>query len=226
MAIPDTTNLISWWELTDLTDSHGSNDLTNNNAVTFVSDYANFVAASSQSLSHVDNADLSTGDIDYHKVVWFYLTTNGIFSLSAKGVGATGEYLVLYNSGLLDVTLTVYGAAGSSIGAATTTSNLSTGTWYMLDLYHSAADNEVGIAINGGTHITAATTGVPQDSTGSFNLGSRTGGSPFYFNGRMKKESFWKEKLSDDDRAWLYNAGAGRSYSELAPASSGMFMVF
>ena len=53
MALVD--GLISYWDLDDLTDKHGSNDLTNNGGVTFVTDgsdtVADFESASEQSLS-------------------------------------------------------------------------------------------------------------------------------------------------------------------------------
>jgi len=57
-----TDGLISYWDLDDLTDKHGSNDMTNNNGVTFVSDggitVADFESLSFQSLSRAD-ADVS-----------------------------------------------------------------------------------------------------------------------------------------------------------------------
>lgn len=58
MALAD--NLVSYWQMGSANDSHGTNHLTNNNSVSFttgkVGNAASFAAASSQYLSHADDA--------------------------------------------------------------------------------------------------------------------------------------------------------------------------
>jgi len=67
------TNLISYWSLDDANDAHGSNDLTNNNTVTFiggkVGNAGEFETSSEMSLSIADGSQTGldfTGDFTFN----------------------------------------------------------------------------------------------------------------------------------------------------------------
>src|SRR3990170_7582249 len=76
-----TTSLISYWKLEEVSgtrvDTFGANDLDDINtveqAVGIKGDAAQFVRANSEALRHIDNADLSVGDIDFSIAFWVYL---------------------------------------------------------------------------------------------------------------------------------------------------------
>lgn len=218
----DTSNFQAWWDLDDVTDAHGANDLTNNNVVTFVpglvGNAANFVGASSQYLSIADNAALSWGDID----ATLGLFVNGVWSATTSIAGKWGdsgvEYLLFY-----DVSADRFRFAVSPDGSATTIVSADTlgapadATWYFILCQHDSVNNLIGISVNNGTLDTAAhTTGVFNGAR-PFELGRNNGGGGSqYLTGLIDSAFVTKEILSADNKTFIYNAGAARAYSELA----------
>lgn len=119
----DKTSLITYWNLHEGSgtryDSHGSNDLTDNNTVTQASgvdggnsvgdnntvtqaasgasiitkDAAQFTRTNSEFLSHPDNTDLSLGsDTAFTVACWVYLDSKpGFMGLVQKGGGVTND---------------------------------------------------------------------------------------------------------------------------------------
>ena len=83
-----TDGLVSCWDLDEASgtryDAYGTNDLTDYNTVgqaAGVNGYAgSFISANSEYLAHSDNADLSTGNIDFTVMAWVYPT-----NISASG---------------------------------------------------------------------------------------------------------------------------------------------
>ncbi|MDA2917638.1 hypothetical protein MYX64_12505, partial [Nitrospinae bacterium AH_259_B05_G02_I21] len=78
------TDLKAHWKLNEASgtrsDSHGSNDLTDNNTVGQaagkIGNAADFIRVNSEYLSIADNADVSAGDVDITWALWVWLDDN------------------------------------------------------------------------------------------------------------------------------------------------------
>jgi hypothetical protein len=221
---PLNSSVVAFWKLEEASGTRADatgrgNNLTDNNTVTQaagkIGNAASFASASSEYLSCADNADLSTGDVDFTIAGWFYLTTKtAAMDLLAKwGASGNFEYILFYDLGTDRFVFTVSnnGTAAATVSASTFGSP-AVGTWYFVVVYHDATGNLLGISVNNGAFNTLAhTTGV-FNSTAGFRLGARDSGSAAYFNGRADAVGFWKRLLSSAEITELYNAGAGREY--------------
>jgi hypothetical protein len=83
--------------------------------------------------------------------------------------------------------------------------------------WHNPTTDELVIQINDGTPATAAWSSGTLANVGTLFLGEATDNpSPTNpFSGLIDEVGFWKRVLTDAERTWLYNAGAGRSYADI-----------
>ncbi|NOT05220.1 MAG: DUF11 domain-containing protein [Anaerolineales bacterium] len=231
---PGTTGLVAWWSLNETSgtrnDSFGSNTLTDNNTVTSTTgkkgNAAQFTWTNSEWLSKADNADLSTGDIDFTVCGWMNINTKTTYrGLLSKWEHSTNnkEYYIGYASDLGRFTFVVSnngtatgGIAANSFGAPTT------GTWNYVCAWHDATANTLNIQVNNGTVDSAAWSAGVYNGTAPFNIGRIGGGTTSYHDGLSDEIVFYKRILTAGERSWLYNAGNGRTYSDLSlpPPSS------
>jgi len=215
------TSLVAWWTLNETSgtreDSVGNNDLTDNNTVLYGAgkkgNAADFELATSEYLSIADNADLSTGDIDYSMCCWFKPESVGISQfLMSKWVGAynTLEY-VLYVNTSNQAAFSITDGVDTAATATETTNTLSAGTWYLLVGWHDATANTVNIQVNNNTPVSAADV-AGFNSGSAFCLGAQSDGLASYADGLMDEAGFWKKVLSAAERTRLYNGGEGLTY--------------
>jgi hypothetical protein len=220
---PGKTNLISWWSLNETSgtryDSHSSNNLSDINTVGYAtgkkSNAASMNIAIPEYLSKSDNAELSTGDIDFSLCFW--LKTSGtpasyasIVQKRATTPSNNREWHSWLNSGR-QVVFAIYNSAGSSVGQVNS-GVLSLNTWYLVYLEHNKTTNQIKIRINATTDYTAGTSGVVSDSTAAFRIGGDNTQSLVL---TVDELSFMKKLLSNDEISWMYNSGNGRAYAEL-----------
>jgi hypothetical protein len=219
-------NLISYWKLDeasgDAVDAHGSNDLTDNatvgaDASGVINGARDFEAGNSEYFSRADNADLSTGDVDFSFAAWVKFESLGGFPVIASkyGSGADREWFCFLNStgGGGDGTLlfrVTDSVGGSTTVSASTFGALSTGTWYHVVVWHDATANQIGISVNDTANTAAHSTGL-NNGAAVFALGLTAGGGG-HFDGLMDEAGFWKRVLTSGDRTALYGAGSGIAY--------------
>jgi hypothetical protein len=212
-------NLVSYWKLDeasgDALDAHGANDLTDNNTVGSATGKINngrdFEKDSAEYFSIADNADLSTGDIDFTGCLWvkFESTPTANQYLMIKG----NEYNLLYENSGSQNRLSLY-VANFALRIGTFAPTLD--TWHFIVFWHDAAGNTLNIQVDNGTPESSATGGTaPSDDTGVFQLGAVSGGTET-FDGVMDEVGFWKRVLTADERTELYNSGNGLSYDDFA----------
>ena len=222
------TDLISYWKLDEASgtrvDSHGSNDLTDNNTVGSaagkIGNAADFEADNSEYLSHVDNDDLSTGDIDFTFSIWFFAEGYNNFPMLIRKADSAGrEYALFYNTGgVFGLTFGVFSAGGTQTDV--NAGNLSTGQWYHIVCGHDSVNNELFLYIDNGTPFTAShSAGVRSTGTGDFQIGASTDQS-LYWDGLIDEVGFWKRRLTTDEIAQLYNSGNGLSYDDFDPPAA------
>jgi len=204
------------YKLADTSADINANTLTNNNSVTFVAgkvgNAADFERDSSQSLSAVDSPSLSTGDIDYYLACWIKAESlpGAYMAVVAKNDTGQKEFL-LWVTGANRLKMAVNGASDVQMGTvqADLFGDLSTATWYFVEMWHDAAGNLVGIAVNA-TENTAATSGAPQDGTGTFYIGRDAGGG--YFDGIIDILPYYKRIPSAAERTDLKNGTDGKEW--------------
>lgn len=226
------TGLEAWWGLNEeageRVDSHGVNNLTDNNTVLFGAgkkgNAADLEETNSEYLNIVDNASLSTGNIDFTFAALIKmeaLTTRNM--IAAKGDGtAFGDYewyLEYHNAvdalrvSVQDGTDDVITVEDSNIG-----NDVAAGVWYCVFCWHDSVANEVGIQVNNGVADTAAYAHGSFDSNNGFQLGRL---ATIYCDSLIDEAAFWKRILTADEKTWLYNGGAYRAYSELDAVEGG-----
>jgi hypothetical protein len=194
-------------------DAVASNHLTDNNTVTAaagkISDCAQFVSANAEYLNIADNASLRVGASDTHWCAWIYpdaLTTT--HKISGKRIGADEWVLNLFATGALQFNSWHGGVLKT---AQTAVGVITTATWYFLDWYVDAANSLIGISVNNGAPVTAATGGSAQDG-GSTVFGIGSDGASGSFDGRIDGFGWWNRLLTADERTALYNGGNGLAY--------------
>jgi len=217
-------NLVSHWSLDEASgtrsDSHSSNNLTDNNTVGnntgIISNAADFVAANSEYLDVTSNSELETGDIDFTVSFWFRAdsVTGNQFLVSKENNSANRVWRVDLNG----TTLRGFIFTSTNTVAANVNSSItvSTATWYHVLMWHDSSGNTLYIRVDDTTEDSAATSGTITAKSGSpFMIGAEyNSGSPNnIYDGRIDEVSFWKRLLSTGEKTDLYNSGSGRAYS-------------
>lgn len=212
------TNLVSYWELDETSgtrsDSHASNDLTDNNTVTSTTGKlgtaALFTSSNSEYLSITDAAQTGLDPTTTMSIsVWVKLNSIGAAQYIAT---KSNKYeLIILSTGAVRFDIRDDLNARSR---AQSTATLSTGTWYHIVATYSNSSQEAFIYINGSAitdadHETDAT--AIGSNTTAFYMGANSGPSG-YFDGAMDEFGFWNRELSSSDASALYNAGSGIPY--------------
>jgi hypothetical protein len=151
---------------------------------------------------------LQTGDIDVTIAGWVYADTFGDFRVN---FGKGGEFYVNAGSGAGNNNLRF---VINNFRVATSATELSTGTWYFVVGWRDSANLEIRISINDGAYDSGVDDPITTDGN-PFVIGAYHDGT-VPFNGRMAYVGYWKRVLTADERTWLYNAGAGRTYAAVA----------
>ncbi len=224
MALTD--SLISYWMMDEASgtriDSHGSNDLTDNNTVGSatgkINSAADFEASSSEKLTLADNADVSFGDEDFTLAFWINRESELNVPIIGKwdwGVDTQNDYMVWMNSG--EFQWIVRNTLGGTVAVNSTIGGIPTATWFFVVVWHDSANNQIGISVNAGTPQTAANSDGVTDGTHDFEIG---GSNSTYYDGLIDEVGLWGRLLTSDERTELYNSGNGLAYSAFSPSTA------
>ncbi len=220
-AEPDSsllTDLVSYWALDEASgvraDTVGSNDLTDNNTVGSTSKgvgapanlpntVASFVAANSEYLSGTTPTSFSSGTARTVSFWWYGGDTGSNRSLFHVGTtGGTGR-LLLYNSGTEpNGVANVYAGGGGTASAGF----YSSGTWIHY-IYTFDGVNSHKLYANNVERVSR--TVADSGDTTSLLWGVSAAG---YWQGYISSGAIWSRVLTADERACLYNSGAGTVY--------------
>lgn len=230
MALID--NLASYWKLDETSgsrvDSHGSNNLTDNNTVTYdtgkIGNAAQFTSANVETLKITDgasNPDLSIGTGDFSVAGWIYFdAVTNYRSMVTKYDNSNGNreyWLFMHNDGstvdmkwrVLDATVNNNEVKSTNIG------DLVVDTWYFVYAYVDQTANEIGISVNDGTVSTETLTITTHNGTGVFGMGGQNLASDTpaqLLDGRIDEVYIANKVLSAQEVTDLYNSGAGFAY--------------
>lgn len=197
-------DMVAWYPLTDLLDSYGLHDLTNNNATPFtgtgITGKANTCASlngASQFLSSTD-PHFDPGDTDFFAGGWFTPTSwnsgtqVALFSQWNSSGTNTRSFLVSLLSGVLTVTVSL---DGGDVNVFTATRNVAqlSGAHHVAIRY-TASSNTIELLLDGSpVASTAGASGCWAASGGSggpkFNIGAANSGG-MYFPGLVDEFFF------------------------------------
>lgn len=220
------TGLISSWELDEASgnaiDAHAAYDLTETGGTIDSSGgWRDFEATDTEYFTIADNPDLSTGNIDWTISAEVNLESTGAMDVASKWIttGDQREFRLGHGISTANRFQGFVSSAGTSGTVATVTaSNFgapSTGTPYLLILWHDSVNDLLGIQVNNTTPNTIAHSAGVFDSTSVFQLGWIGVGTTTYFDGLMRRVRFWKRVLTPSERLQLYNGGNGLAYADL-----------
>lgn len=221
---PLSDSLAAYWNMDEVSgsrfDSLGENHLTDHNTVGQATgkivQAALFASSSSEYLSLADNASLSTGDIDFTLSAWVYLNSKSanMFIVSKGPDATTGrEYTLFYNQSIDRLRFIVVNGSNSAAVDANVFGSPSASTWYHILAWHDSVANTINISANGGSANSASYAFGAADTAGAFRIGGNSAVTPAAFwNGRIDEVGFWKRILTTEERAQVYNKGAGCSY--------------
>lgn len=196
---PLSVGLMAYWPLNSLLDGSGrGHTLTNNNAASFVVDGSDVVAsleaASSQYFSLADHADLSTGDIAFTIGGFFKANSvSGNAGLFCKNASVAIEYManILGNQPSLYV---------KDLSTYVQPDVVTASAWHSIWLWHDPISDLIWSQVDSHAPVSAVLVGGPVDTAGAFVLG-REPIDDFYFDGLLKRWSFWKRLLTSDERS-------------------------
>ena len=218
-----TTSLISYWKMDESSgtrvDSHGTDDLaesggTTNSSTGKINSAANFVAANAAKLQHADDANLSTGDIDFTFACWVKLTSKtSIGTIFAKWSFTTFEFTLYYYQAIDRFEFAVRNSANSStvVVDANNLGAVSTGTWYYIVVWHDSVNDTLNIKVNDGTADATAHSGGVRDGAEPFAVGAFSNAAN-YLDGLVDELAMWKRVLTSTEHTQLYNSGNGLAY--------------
>jgi len=220
------TDLVSYWELEEASgtrfDSHGANDLTDNNTVGQatgkIGNGADFEDGNSESLSDVNTGQYTStvGSFACWVKVENLKTSDfspSIVSTIRSNADDTGGMVMRYSF----VDQKVNWFKGNSVGGYTaSTTALTSGSWF--HIVGTWDSSEIKIYVNGtleGTNssVSASTT------AGNLTIGSDTVNTARRFDGVIDEVGFWSKVLTSTEVSDLYNSGAGIPYDAGGPAA-------
>jgi hypothetical protein len=186
----------------DGTDSHGTNDLTNNNAVTFVAkgagapanmpaNVANFVAASSQSFSR---AAVTNPGTSFTVSQWFY-ANDLVVDRAIFAYGFSGNLRISLQAA-------IYFVLNGSFDYVLTT----TDAWHHVLVWGDGVN--AFINTDGGAAVSFAAA-LPAGN-GTLYVGSNS--SSWVHDGKISSPYLWSRVLTAGERTNLYASGNGLFY--------------
>lgn len=222
------SKLTSWWELSESSgtraDSHGVNDLSPNGTVTTAAGVRGsgdvavaFSGAGTLGVPAAASMQVPSGGGDHCLFGWYYVTSAfasaGFFSRWNAVNAGTLEYYARVESGNAQ-----FLNGGSAYRVASTPA--SNNTWQFFVGWRDSADGYPRVQVNNGSVADAGAASNPSVQTHATTLGGSTAGNN-RMTGRLQRWGWIKGGiLTPAERAWLYNGGAGRTYTEIVSAAT------
>jgi len=215
------TDLIAWWPMDETSgtrnDSHtNALHLDDNLTVLYdtgkVSNAANFARTNAEFLDRAASDSELNPSGDLTIAGWLkpatFLVTASIFSKYATAGNQRGWHMHVGTDGSAAFIASADGTAASN---CVWSANLVVDTWYHFLCYYDGTANEIGIQVDNGTAVTTSFTGPINASTSPFHLG-RLPATSNYYDGLMDEVAVWSRLLTSDEKATIYNSGAGTGY--------------
>lgn len=188
-----------------------------------------FVIADGTRLVADHHADFNIGNRDWEMCAWIYLSSALLQQIITKTSTQRGsEWILQHDSTSKRFQWAVRNTSNAwTIVSANNLGQPAQSAWYFIDVWHDAANDQIGIAVNNGTPDLAAfdANGSLATSTAKVCISSNDNDTPtVYFAGRADEGGIWKRLLTAAERTTLYNGGAGNTppFSLGAPVFSAL----
>ena len=220
------TDLVSYWELEEASgtrvDSHGSNDLTDNNTVGqgtgIIGDGADFERTNTDEyLSYNDTGGVFNPSGDFSISLWYKLESTGNACLVDYGNDASSGWLIQD-----EASNRIFVRRDTTTGNKDVTYTHTQDTsWHHLVVV-SDQGSTLKIYYDGTERSSIANGGTGDGTTGEFKIGALLNGASYVneMDGVIDEVGFWSRALSASDVTALYNSGAGLPYEAAAPTNT------
>lgn len=160
------------------------------------------------------HTDLAGGDSNSFTIAGWIYVTNFDFDapcLLSKAGDDTTEYLII--TSVQKPQFTISGGVATD---ALSTIVMDAGVWYFVVAWYDLSIRTSYISVNQETPVVGSSAGVtlnaPYDPLGTVLSGAYYEADPANFtHGRHDELGFWQRVLTADERAYLYNSGAGKT---------------
>jgi hypothetical protein len=175
----------------------------------------------SQYITTPDNANISTGDIDFTVAGWFWLESIAqTMPILTKGDWFSDkmEYSIWFYVSTNRFVFEVSDGGSNFVQVfADNFGALSIRTWYFVAGWHNSVANTANISVNNGAVNSLAYTFGGSDNTLDLTIGGNSilitpPSSEKWFSGRVCEVGLWKKVLSAGELTELYNSGVGKSF--------------
>ena len=239
-------DLVSYWKMDETSDgseaitrvdSHGSNDLTDNNTTKSgtgkINNCADMTLANDEYLSVADNSTLDfTTEMSIS--CWFNMDnapSGEAICISAKwtydSTATFGIQVHQDNSDDIEIYIADRQDDPGDNKLSTTNASLSADTWYHLVVVYNGAgadnDAKLKVYINGVEKSTSFIGSIPAsliNSTAPLNIGDWGGSLDRKWDGLIDEFGIWGRVLTQAEITQLYNNGDGLSYDNFPVAST------
>jgi hypothetical protein len=233
MALSD--SLVSYWELEETSgtrvDSHGSNDLTDNNTVGSAAGIqgngADFERDNSEYLSITDAAQTGLEyNADFTINFWMYAETlETLRTPFSKWQDTTGNGILafLYTNG--DLRTYIASTASTNVNKLFTSTGITAGAWFMVTVTFDVSAGSMQLYVNAtskGTQTGFSTS--PYQNSEPFRIGAYNSSAGQPFDGIIDEFGFWSRVLTSTEVTELYNSGDGLSYADVSGGGAAAFV--
>jgi hypothetical protein len=220
-----TSSLLAFWELEEASgtrvDAHAGHDLTDNNSVVSVAGVVGN-AAEFDNTNHLSttNQDFDIVAASFTMCGWArfnnYTTRQTIISRYGSGERWSLHYTTNAGGRLeFHWKLNTYAILTEP----------SAGEWHFYIAWYDASAETINFQMDDGSVSSTSVAGNPlASSTKDLLVGGKNDSTPTDFmDGDLDQVGFWTRVLTADERAYLYNSGAGRPYSEMAGSNDPVY---
>lgn len=218
------TGLVEHWSMDESSGNrvglHNGYVLTDFNTVGSttgkISNASVFVKANSELLYHTSTI-YNFQDTSFSLTGWLMqdatdASNNRTFlAYNEDGTNNVSYYAYIGNTGGANANKIVFECAGQAVVSAA----LSLSTWHHFHLFHDAENDLIGLVLDDGTPVTAATGGTAPTSrpSGSLFLGAlRSDVSTSMLDGKFDEFMIHSKRLSSGEITASYNSGSGLAY--------------
>lgn len=227
LTAAEKVGLVSYWNLDEPSgvryDSHGANDLTDNNTVGNANsgpkgEVANLIAANTEGFTKTSFVFPAS----YTVAGWIKPGTTTLYPTlfhCAAGYPNTTQiaFYINDNSDQNPTHLALLVGDGSGYQQTTLNSLVPKGTYTFVAAKYDAATKKASLSVNGGAWTDGtALAGVRDATAATLNVG--VGGTNGYFDGQMGRFGLWSAALDTTVLTSLFNLGNGKAYSDLTAA--------
>jgi len=213
------TGLLSWYKFNETSGSVRNNSiaddlaLTDNNTVSkttvgLVENGASFIDANNEYLSIASGSANTMGNAESFSLsLWLKLTsTSSNQDIAEMWESGQRKFNLMYYAGGTNLRYYTSTNGSSSNYVTSGLTTISSATWYNIIITGSGSERRLYLNNSDVTTGTAGA-GVNSSSTSSFAVGGA--GS---LGGVVSELAYWTKVLSSDERASIYNSGAGITY--------------